>query len=460
MQGRYRGLEDGRGYTPNPNPNSGYRNFNNRSNTSYNRSSNFNRRPYLPPPPPSKHEILMRAGKLAAEYLVSQGLLDPEKLPHNRGQNGKLKEFEGLKYGKEDDDGGNEADYGPSEYYRERESGFDQLLDRSENTMESRSENQDLAEDGGSKTSSLSLKKDASNEMVGDNVVADSEVSKEVRSDADYDSKKETTEEDNNNGDDDDVMEATVQENINIELKEEEKEIDAEEKSINKRKRENEDLPISNVKAKESSLDEEIEAPLEIMEEKIEDEIDGKIEEEEKQISSEPFKECDHDLMHGNEVAENDKGDEISVNIELDAISNNGNGSGEFDRMSNDNDDKAVQVSNLEVDVAMDGSRFDPSNPEEEDTIREEPIYPNIDSFLNQHEHADLNCIHDGYSLDFPNFLGSDITGCPPTDLNNLGSEMEGLPNDDDSIYVSFAEIPIGFMEVWDPPSQDYGKFF
>jgi len=57
---------------------------------------------------------------------------------------------------------------------------------------------------------------------------------------------------------------------------------------------------------------------------------------------------------------------------------------------------------------------------------RDEPIYPNLDSFLNQPEHADLPGIQDGYSLAISEFLGSDISRCPsvPSDLNNLQTGM------------------------------------
>ncbi|KAJ8620306.1 hypothetical protein MRB53_028835 [Persea americana] len=46
--------------------------------------------PPLPPPPPRRGDIFMEAGKLAAEYLVSQGLLPPNSLP-GKWQNGNLK---------------------------------------------------------------------------------------------------------------------------------------------------------------------------------------------------------------------------------------------------------------------------------------------------------------------------------------------------------------------------------
>ncbi|XP_068643474.1 uncharacterized protein At4g26450-like [Aristolochia californica] len=50
--------------------------------------------PSPPPQPPRKGDIFMEAGRLAAEYLVSQGLLSPHLLP-NELQNGNFQEYRG-----------------------------------------------------------------------------------------------------------------------------------------------------------------------------------------------------------------------------------------------------------------------------------------------------------------------------------------------------------------------------
>ncbi|KAG9448873.1 hypothetical protein H6P81_008838 [Aristolochia fimbriata] len=50
--------------------------------------------PPPPPQPPRKGDIFMEAGRLAAEYLVSQGLLSPNSLP-NKLQNGNIQDYRG-----------------------------------------------------------------------------------------------------------------------------------------------------------------------------------------------------------------------------------------------------------------------------------------------------------------------------------------------------------------------------
>lgn len=549
MQGRYRNADEGRGYNSNPS----FRNFNNRNKISHNRNNSFSRRSNLPPPPPSKQEILMRAGKLAAEYLVSQGLLAPEKLPQSRGQNGRVQDFRGhnraansRRYDDDDDfddesargkrrmgeydreyyDNETDDDFSRAAYRKERKSGFDQLPARSENTMESGSENQDITEDSGSKISSLSLKKDALHEVVGDNVVVNSEVNNEDRSAvcADVSNKKildEETEGESGKSVKDDVMKVVQQESLkveeavdaevkntesNVEENKNETEMIALEES-NKRKREENDLPVNNVEAKELSPDEEVVVPTEVEGGKPEGEIIVKIQEEEKQLTSEPFKTCDLNFIDAPEVTELaidteqvtelpidteptefDNGKEVSTKIELPVSDNSSRRGDEFDKNPCDEDkvvqvisleddvamdashsskggdefdkvscdeDKVVQVISLEDDVAMDASSSSPPKPKDEEPAREEPVYPNLDSFLNQPEHADLTSIQDGYSLEFSDFLEPSV----PNHLTNLESRIEGVPNDDDSIY-GLGGMPIDFMEVWDQPTQDYGKFF
>lgn len=123
---------------------------------------------------------------------------------------------------------------------------------------------------------------------------------------------------------------------------------------------------------------------------------------------------------------------------------------------------KVVPVIDLEEDTHVEANTFDSSKH------KSDLSYPNLENVLNQASHTDdLPGIQDGYSLEFSEFLGSDISGCPSAqgDLNHLPPGMslhgaEGYPGVDDPIYVSLDELPIGFMGVWDQPSQDYGKFF
>lgn len=206
---------------------------------------------------------------------------------------------------------------------------------------------------------------------------------------------------------------------------------------------------------------------------KVEPELSDEMEEE-KQFVPSSFKICDLNLMQAPEITEIpddsdpeqlppsasrlQSGKGLSMDFGL-SIGSDSNGADEFSRLSGD--DKIVQVIDLEDDSPVDPDVSDPSRS------KDESMYPNLDSFLNQPEHGDLSGIQDGYSLEISEFLGSDISRCPsvPSDLNNLETGMglhdaEGVPNDDDSIYVSLGEIPIGFMEVWDQPPQEYGKFF
>ncbi|KAG0464613.1 hypothetical protein HPP92_018777 [Vanilla planifolia] len=122
---------------------------------------------------------------------------------------------------------------------------------------------------------------------------------------------------------------------------------------------------------------------------------------------------------------------------------------------------KVVQVINLE-DSHEEVNSFDPSKQ------KNDISYSSLELVLKQATHSDdLHAIQDGYNLEFSEFLGSDISGCPSAHegLNNLQPGLglhgaEGYSGVDDHIYVSLEEIPIGFMGVWDQPSQDYEKFF
>ncbi|XP_020260040.1 uncharacterized protein At4g26450 isoform X3 [Asparagus officinalis] len=486
-----------------------------------------------------------------------------------------------------------EDDFAPG-YSRDRRSGFDQLPSRSENTMESGSENHEIVEDTGSKASSSSTRKeldgDLSKAVADDGKAINQEAGDEAKSNAlveESDVQPSETEEDSKNGDDlkklcsfasvptkprsssaqrspkkdqEPTAEASItaegssvednegdglkelptdqtgmksQEPENLEITADQPVVESnqqQELSQNpqgfgsstigeieesnkkegvKRQRESssgdEPSRMHNVRAKQSSpeiekplideeqvepvtvverlpMDEEMVAPVSSDQEKplvdpfipkVETELNDKVEED-KELLPSSFKICDLNLMQGPEITEipddpdpehlrsstprQETGKELAMDFGL-SIGNNSNGGDEFGRLSGD--EKVVQVIDLEDDTAINAGAGDSSKP------KDEPIYPNLDSFLNQPEHADLSGIQDGYSLAYSEFLGSDISRCPsvPSDLNNLDNGMglhdaEGVPNDDDSIYVSLGEIPIGFMEVWDQPPQEYGKFF
>eukprot|EP00268_Persea_americana_P025265 TRINITY_DN2460_c0_g1_i1.p1 TRINITY_DN2460_c0_g1~~TRINITY_DN2460_c0_g1_i1.p1 ORF type:complete len:748 (-),score=199.33 TRINITY_DN2460_c0_g1_i1:372-2615(-) len=98
-----------------------------------------------------------------------------------------------------------------------------------------------------------------------------------------------------------------------------------------------------------------------------------------------------------------------------------------------------------------------------------EPIFSSADSFLNQTQNADdLPEVRDGYGLGISEFLGTDISNCSsglPSDVNDMQTAMalhnqEGIPSEDDQIFLSLGEIPISFMGDWDQPNHDFGKPF
>ncbi|CAA6661565.1 unnamed protein product [Spirodela intermedia] len=96
----------------------------------------------------------------------------------------------------------------------------------------------------------------------------------------------------------------------------------------------------------------------------------------------------------------------------------------------------------------------------------DDPEYRNLENLLNHAVHnVDLPEIPDGYDLTISEFLGNDMAGCSSVqgDISNLQAGIpfhgaEGIPGVEDSLYVTYGEI--SFMEVWDQPPPEYGKFF
>ncbi|KAJ6837366.1 uncharacterized protein M6B38_120380 [Iris pallida] len=211
----------GRNTNPNDRFRSGYRKrtrFGDRGGGRGGGDGGFGAESNLPPPHPRKEEILMEAGRLAAEYLASKGLLPRDSLSPRRGSNHKLKEFMGRdrdsspvdlrgtydasngrrryrddeysrdrfrgtkrtggyydrEYGSDwGSNGGRrrgwnrrysdrieDEDNYPRDYCRNRRGRYDHLPSRSEFSSESGSEDHDNAEDSGSKGSYLSTRKD------------------------------------------------------------------------------------------------------------------------------------------------------------------------------------------------------------------------------------------------------------------------------------------------------------
>ncbi|WOL04094.1 hypothetical protein Cni_G12815 [Canna indica] len=191
--------------------------------------------------------------------------------------------------------------------------------------------------------------------------------------------------------------------------------------------------------------------------------------EEVKQNQPSSFKICDLNLMEAPEITEIpddnvlddchtsapplESEKKISVDFGL-SINNKAKDTYDFNQLSGDG--KVIPVIDLEDDSPMEVNDSSKS--------KNELIYP-VENVLNHTTHSDdLPVIQDTYSLAISDYLGADIP-CSPSgqaDLNNLQVGMglhgpEGFPVDD-SIYGSLGDI--GFMDVWDQPSQDYEKFF
>ncbi|CAL9158167.1 uncharacterized protein At4g26450 [Musa acuminata AAA Group] len=191
-----------------------------------------------------------------------------------------------------------------------------------------------------------------------------------------------------------------------------------------------------------------------------------------KQNQPTSFKICDLNLMEAPEITEipsdpllNDCNisappleteKQLSVDFGL-SINSKAKVTYDFNRLSGD--DKVIPVIDLEDDSPIEVNACNPSK------AKNELIYP-VENVMNHTTHSDdLPVIQDSYSLAISDYLGADMS-CSPSvqaDLNNLqvGIDLhgaEGFPGVDDSIYGSLGDI--GFMEVWDQPTQDYEKFF
>ncbi|CAL9131551.1 unnamed protein product [Musa textilis] len=190
-----------------------------------------------------------------------------------------------------------------------------------------------------------------------------------------------------------------------------------------------------------------------------------------KQNQPTSFKICDLNLIEATEITEIPSGPllndcnisappletekQLSVDFGL-SINSKAKVTYDFNRLSGD--DKVIPVIDLEDDSPIEVNACNPSK------AKNELIYP-VENVMNHTAHSDdLPVIQDSYTLAISDYLGADIS-CSPSvqsDLNNLqvGIDLhgaEGFPGDD-SIYGSLGDI--GFMEVWDQPTQDYEKFF
>ncbi|KAK8948741.1 hypothetical protein KSP39_PZI005925 [Platanthera zijinensis] len=189
--------------------------------------------------------------------------------------------------------------------------------------------------------------------------------------------------------------------------------------------------------------------------------------------SSASFKICDLNLNGSPEMSDISGGPSVDhfpsapiVNIDKGVSANLSMPMKNVDNTCDNNQifvlNKVVPEFDLEEDPHAEPNTFDSSKH------KSDISYTGLVGVLNQASHTDdLPGIQDGYSLEFSEFLGSDISVCPSAqgDLHDLQPGIglhgtEGYPGVDDPIYVSLDELPIGFMGAWDQPSQDYGKFF
>ncbi|XP_022855903.1 uncharacterized protein At4g26450-like [Olea europaea var. sylvestris] len=190
---------------------------------------------------------------------------------------------------------------------------------------------------------------------------------------------------------------------------------------------------------------------------------------EEKQLFPGSFKTCDLNLIEASDMNENRAPDPIlmfrsitetgrqaaPVDFDLSMSSNNSNVHNKHGKR--EVDDKDIEVIDLEDDSMQEDNTF--TNAER----RADSVFNVLDNFPdNVHNATEIPNHQDGYGLMISELLGSDSV---TTDLSALHNDMDlhngqGILGDDDSIYMSFGEIPISFIRPWEQPTQDYGKPF
>ncbi|KAL7143005.1 hypothetical protein ABFS83_08G162200 [Erythranthe nasuta] len=111
--------------------------------------------------------------------------------------------------------------------------------------------------------------------------------------------------------------------------------------------------------------------------------------------------------------------------------------------------DAEIEVIDLDNDSGQEDQIF--GSPERSiisKLYRGDAVFTDLDGFPNNAHNPDENPdSQDGYGLMISELLGKD-------------NEVGGIPGDDDSIYMSLGEIPISFLRAWEQPTQDYGKPF
>ncbi|CAM8949715.1 unnamed protein product [Rhodiola kirilowii] len=190
---------------------------------------------------------------------------------------------------------------------------------------------------------------------------------------------------------------------------------------------------------------------------------------EDKQIIDSSFKICDLNLMDGSDLNENHDGSQMMFFSSITEIKkeplpvNGGLTMRDNSNMSHNyttigSNGKEVEIIDLDNDFAGDRA-FDSEDK------REEAVYTGLESFPTRaRNNTNGTDVQDGYGLMISELLGNEIPTCSTVagDINSLHGDMDlhneqGMLPEDDPIYMTLGEIPIGF---WEPPNPEYGNPF
>ncbi|KAL9680285.1 hypothetical protein QQ045_018163 [Rhodiola kirilowii] len=191
---------------------------------------------------------------------------------------------------------------------------------------------------------------------------------------------------------------------------------------------------------------------------------------ENKQIVDSSFKICDLNLMEGSDINENHDGSQMMFfssisEIKKEPLPVTGGLSVCDDSHLSHNCNtfaahgKEVELIDLENDFPSDGA-FRAGKK------REEAVYTTGLESYPSHARCPNGAadVHDGYGLMISELLGNDISNCSAVtgDISSLHNVMDlhngqGMLPEDDPIYMTLGEIPIGF---WEPHNPEFGKPF
>ncbi|KAJ9187137.1 hypothetical protein P3X46_002629 [Hevea brasiliensis] len=183
---------------------------------------------------------------------------------------------------------------------------------------------------------------------------------------------------------------------------------------------------------------------------------------QEKQLFPSSFKICDLNLMEASEMTDSHCNDPPLMYPSITASKKE---AAHFDidlSISKSNNGRNIEVIDLENDSTLEDKAFDNSH-------RKETTFTGAEGFPNNAQNAgDITEVPDSYDGLTISQLLTAYSNCTSVleDINPLQNEMsphngEGTLGDDDSIYMSLAEIPLSFIPAWEQPTtQEYGKPF